>query len=341
MSNVAMFPTPSQEEPQPAPQIYAAILAINAELPPIPKRKKGNGLNFDAFLTEEIIKIVRPVMLKHQVFVVSRGVERSTEYSESNGKALSRHYVFMNHVFYHADGSSIETSSFGEGEGFNSEGLAKAHTRSLGAALREIFLIVDESGNAAAEGQKKIAGDAFSQYWARTRELKLTNGKEILAQYGNDPVKALQEINRPAPKAAAAPSPVAPTPTLPVDANASLSEEEWRAAVAIEKAKLKPWLFKKIVLAILQVEKYEEGIEYQALERDRAPLLAKLREESSYLAPDGRPKFTSTTFWNLVAKLRVGKDFGSGLAKKWTVDKETDWEMATAELERSVAPVNK
>ncbi|MFN7930909.1 MAG: hypothetical protein U0Y68_23890 [Blastocatellia bacterium] len=59
-----------------------------------------------------------------------RAVQSGKRNMPSGGKTVSRHYVFMNHVFYHADGSSIETSTFGEGSGFNDEGLAKAHTRS-------------------------------------------------------------------------------------------------------------------------------------------------------------------------------------------------------------------
>lgn len=179
--------------------IYAAILAISEELPPIPKKKKGeSGLKFDAYVTEDIVKVLKPKLHQHRVFVVSRGVERSTDYSEVNGKPVAHHYVFMNHVFYHQDGSCVETSSFGEGTGYNDEGLAKAHTRSLGAALREIFLIADEGNSARppAEGRENRPQTDMQRYWDRVRELRLTDGSQVLTAYGKDPVKALDHINK-------------------------------------------------------------------------------------------------------------------------------------------------
>lgn len=224
-------------------RIYKAIIEIAKALPTIKKKSVGGDKSkFDAFVTEDIVAQVRPLMLEQGVIVVSRAVERQTEFITTHERTVARHYVFINHVFIADDGSSIETSSFGEGSGYNEEGLAKAHTRSLGAAMREIFLIVDNE-----KSEKREASKNFKQFWDRCTELKITDGKKVLADCGNDPLKAYEFICTRAtaptdpPPPAPKPSPVPTTPSAPPPApklvSAAKTEERSATDVLIDEIK--------------------------------------------------------------------------------------------------------
>lgn len=339
-------------------KIYAAILAIARALPEIKKKSiGGEKAKFDAFVTEDILSVVRPLMLEHGVIVVSRAVERQTEFITTNERTVARHYVFMNHVFIADDGSSIETSAFGEGSGYNEEGLAKAHTRSLGAAIREIFLIVDTE-----KSNKKEASKNFSQFWNKCSELKITDGKTVLADCGNDPLKAYEFIstratqpkNDPPPKptkpspSVAEPEVPAVAPTKPVVVPnlppTTMSLDEFKASLASVPPELPRWRFREIVQEFVQVEQYQSGDEYDAIERDRAPMVQKLHEEARFFVEKDKraaTRKTSSTFWNRVNELQAGRDLGMALFKKWTSNGQTDWQAAHDELERSVAPQSK
>ena len=88
------------------------------------------------------------------------------------------------------------------------------------------------------------------------------------------------------------------------------------------------------------VENYQAGDEFDAIERDRGPMIQKLNDEARFFIEKEQraaERKTSGTFWKRVGELHVGHEFGMALFNKWTNDKQTDWTAAQAELERSAA----
>lgn len=129
-------------------------------------------------------------------------------------------------------------------------------------------------------------------------------------------------------------------PNLPTEATTTMGLEEFKAALASVPPELPKWRFREIVQEFVQVEQYQPGDEYDAIERDRAPMVAKLRAEAQFFVEKEQraaQRKTSGTFWRRVNELRAGHDVGMVLFNKWTKDKQTDWTSAQAELERSVA----
>lgn len=133
--------------------------------------------------------------------------------------------------------------------------------------------------------------------------------------------------------------------SLPIEAeiipstNTEMSREEFVAAVAAVKSTMPPWLFRKVVQEFVQVEDYQPGDELDAIERDRAPMVQKLKDEAKFFVEKDKradDRKTSTTFWKRVGELKAGRDFGMKLMQKWTNANNTDWTAAQAELERSV-----
>jgi len=129
-------------------------------------------------------------------------------------------------------------------------------------------------------------------------------------------------------------------PNEPEAIPAIMGLEEFKLKLAEVKPKLPGWRYREIVQEFVMVENYQAGDEYDAIERDRGPMVQKLNDEAKFFVEKeerAAARKTSGTFWKRVEELQAGREFGMVLMKKWTTNNEINWASAQDELERSVA----
>ena len=132
-------------------------------------------------------------------------------------------------------------------------------------------------------------------------------------------------------------------PSEPEAIPTAMGLEEFKLKLDEVKPKLPGWRYREIVQEFVMVESYQAGDEFDAIERDRGPMVQKLNDEAQFFVEKEKKQAeqaarkTSATFWKRVQETHVGHEFGMALFNKWTKDRVTDWTSAEAELERSVA----
>ena len=136
--------------------IYQAINAIMAEVGYVQKTT-SEKLNYSFAGEADLIAAIRPVMVKHGVFMYVANIleVRVEQYETAKGTAMTNTSLVAKIIFYHApSGTSFVVTSRGEGADSGDKSSNKALTGAYKYALRETFCI--ETGD---DPDKEPSGD--------------------------------------------------------------------------------------------------------------------------------------------------------------------------------------
>ncbi len=143
--------------------IHQAINAIMAEVGYVQKTKTEK-LNYSFAGEADLIAAIRPVMVKHGVYmsVVDISDVRIEQYETAKGTPMVNTSMIVKVAFYHApSGSFITVTSRGEGADSGDKSSNKALTGAYKYALRQTFCIEtgDDPDKEPSEERKSKSGD--------------------------------------------------------------------------------------------------------------------------------------------------------------------------------------
>src|SRR5688572_14318035 len=137
--------------------VHQAVAAIIAELPAVGKDQRNEQQRFNFRGIDDIMRVLKPLLAKHQVIVVPDVLERiDTERPTAKGGTL---YTVLMHVrfsFYGPAGDSFTASGWGEGTDSGDKATNKASSSAFKYVLVQVFAIAD-AGTADADAESPEA----------------------------------------------------------------------------------------------------------------------------------------------------------------------------------------
>ena len=128
--------------------IYAAMAAIQRDFPAVTKEGINPSQKYKFRGIDDALKALNPLLSKHGVFMVAQDLKVSisdTGAKTSNGTPMFRSILTGTVIWYHLDGSSIESSIVGEGIDMGDKGTMKAHANALKYLCWYTFAVPTES----------------------------------------------------------------------------------------------------------------------------------------------------------------------------------------------------
>ena len=125
--------------------IYTLIPAIMADISAIGKDKKNVQQGFKFRGIDDVMNVMKPILAKHQVFVVPEVLEQTREESKTrNGSELHYSLLRIRFRFFAPDGSFVEAVTLGEGMDSGDKASNKAMSIAFKYALFQVFCIPTE-----------------------------------------------------------------------------------------------------------------------------------------------------------------------------------------------------
>ena len=193
----------------------ALAMADMEDHAPRDRINKHFGYNYTSI--SQYIAHVRPALVKYGLVIVPSLVKLT-----DSDDAITD--VVMKYTIIDKDsGEYVEAVMQGRGQDVSRDGRRldkgpyKAYSGAFKYFLAETFMIAsgDDPDETPTQAQKtnttrqsvttkkvtvsendkgKVSNDQMTAYWVKVKELGLTNGKDILGNYGGDPVKALAVV---------------------------------------------------------------------------------------------------------------------------------------------------
>jgi hypothetical protein len=205
-------------------KLYEKMAAVMGDLTRVPKAGVNQDQKYSYATSEDIKQVIRQAMAKHKLALLIEMPEyEATEITSQRGSRGTR--IRGRLVFTIADGEtgeSVERSLWNEATDWQDKAFNKLYTTGEKYFLINTFLIStgdeDDADSGPGEeikeasqpkqvkpakvqqptlpGNGKKASDAMTEYWSSVKAYALTQdqGREILAQSGGDPVKALAAL---------------------------------------------------------------------------------------------------------------------------------------------------
>lgn len=132
------------------PQIYAALIAVLADVNAIEKTKtaSGFGAGYKFRGIDDVYNALHPLLAKHGVFAVPELVELTQQEKQTkSGNAALWTVVKMRYRFFARDGSSVESITAGEAMDTGDKSIGKAQSYAHKVALLQTFAIPTDDDN--------------------------------------------------------------------------------------------------------------------------------------------------------------------------------------------------
>ncbi len=164
-------------------QIYQAIIDIMEDMPPISKDRTAQGAQAYKFRgIDDIIIVLKPLLVKHKVFVVPKivGEIKREERETSNGKAMYITIITMQFTYYTVDGSFIESVTVGEAMDLSDKSANKAMSAAFKYSLLDVFAIPTDEPKDTENDTHEVKGP--STKFLEEQEKKTINLDDFLAE---------------------------------------------------------------------------------------------------------------------------------------------------------------
>ena len=125
--------------------IYESITKIMEEIPAIGKEKKNLQQGFKYRGIDDVMNALQPLLAKHKVFIAPEVLEQTREErTTAKGGTLIYSICKIKYTFYAEDGSSISSTTIGEGMDSGDKATNKAMAIAMKYALFQVFCIPTE-----------------------------------------------------------------------------------------------------------------------------------------------------------------------------------------------------
>jgi len=137
----------AEQDPVGAPAVYAAFLAVCADIDSITKsRRVQEGPARFAFRgVDDVMNALHGPMAKHSLICVPQVQDRIPESRQTrNGGMMNVVHLQVRFMFFGIDGSSFYAEAWGEGQDSGDKATGKAHSMAYKSALLQAFHVPTE-----------------------------------------------------------------------------------------------------------------------------------------------------------------------------------------------------
>ena len=137
-----MTDTPNEAATEDRPMIHAALAAILADVPAIPKGQRNKQQGYEFRGIDDVMNALHPLFVKHQVVPVPSGVV--AEYGQAtnkNGTLMTDARLTLTYRFYAVDGSYVEAQVQGESRDAADKATNQASSSAFKYLLFQMFVI--------------------------------------------------------------------------------------------------------------------------------------------------------------------------------------------------------
>lgn len=148
--NLNPVPDADENETTPAPQIYARMSAVMADIGFIAKDRKNTVQNYAFRGIDDVFAALQPCLIKHGVFFVPEVIQNDqVERPTKSGGTLIYTTLRVAYTFYAPDGSSVAAVVVGEAMDSGDKSSNKAMSAALKYAVLQIFCVPTEASEDA------------------------------------------------------------------------------------------------------------------------------------------------------------------------------------------------